>query len=461
MNHRASIVEETSMMGKPKQGVEVQPGYKDANRQTSNLRQRWEWTEETIWNKKMLAALENGVKGGVWFSLIDKVYSLSTLEKAWIYVKRNKGAAGVDNMDVDKFEYAKDVYIHEIHKQLKEGTYRPQAVKRVYIPKGKGKFRPLGIPIVKDRIVQAAIKLVIEPIFENVFVESSFGFRPGRGCKDALRQVDNLIKGGNVWYADADLQAYFDTISHQRLMQKFKCYISDGALCKLIESFLKHEIMENGEIKRATAGTPQGGVLSPLLSNLYLHDLDVLLSENGFNMVRYADDFVVLANNKETVLHAERIIQQWAQENELIIHPEKSHIGNCMVKGEGFDFLGYRFEGGTKWVSDKSLKKYRDNIRSKTRRTSGESIEATIKKLNPVLRGWYNYFKHVTLYTMGTFDSFVRRRLRAILRKQNKRPGYGCNYQDHKQWPNAYFAKLGVFTMEENRQREIACRSRC
>lgn len=461
MKSRVPIVAEASLMVEPKQGIEVHTGSIDATRQTRNRRQRWEWTEETIWNEKMLAALENGVKGGKWFSLIDKVYRMTTLERAWTYVKRNKGAAGVDNMDVEKFAHNKEVYLSELHKQLQDGTYKPQAVKRVYIPKGNGKVRPLGIPVVMDRIVQASIKLVIEPIFENVFIQSSYGFRPKRGCKDALRQVDTLLGEGNVWYADADLQAYFDTIPHQRLMQKFKCYISDGVLCDLIESFLKHEIMENGETTRATAGTPQGGVLSPLLSNLYLHDLDVLLDANHFNMVRYADDFVVLADNEEKVFAAEEIIHQWARENELTIHPEKSHTGNCMREGGGFDFLGYRFEMGNRWISKKSLQKYRDKIRVLTRRTRSGSMAEIAGQMNPVLRGWYNYFKHVTRYTMDTFDSFVRRRLRAMLRKRNKRPGYGCSNRDHKEWPNKYFAKLGLFTMKTARGQEVACRSRC
>jgi RNA-directed DNA polymerase len=460
MKNRASIVTETSLMVESKQGVEVHTKTKTVKRQTSNLRQRWEWTEETIWSEKMLAALENGVKGGKWFSLIDKVYAITTLDKAWSNVKRNKGVAGIDEVDIERFERKKDVYLSELHEQLKDGTYRPQAVKRVYIPKGGGKFRPLGIPTIKDRCVQAALKLVIEPIFENEFADSSYGFRPGRGCKDALRQVDKMLKEGKGWYADADLQAYFDTIPHQRLMDKFQRYISDGAICQLVERFLKHEIEEEGRRTTATAGTAQGGVISPLLANLYLHDLDIQLAEQGFEMVRYADDFVILSNEKGKVIQAEQNVHQWAIENGLIIHPEKSHIGNCGVEGEGFEFLGYRFEAGKRWVSTKSLKNYREKVRQMTRRSCGQSIAKIIEALNPVLRGWYNYFKHVNRFTMGTFDSFIRRRLRAILRAQNKRPGYGRSYRDHKEWPNAYFAKLGVFTMEKTRQREIACQSR-
>jgi len=445
----------------PRQGLENSPGCTVVDRQTSYLGQRWGWVEEKIWTKRMLEALGNGVKGGKWFSLIDKVYKLQTLESAWSKVKANKGAAGVDEMSIEKFEANKERYLLEVHEQLKCGTYRPSAVKRVYIPKGRGKLRPLGIPTVKDRIVQTAIKLVIEPIFENEFSDVSYGFRPGRGCKDALRQVDSLLEQGYTWYLDADLQGYFDSIPHDLLMNKFQQFISDKPLCKLVDQFLKHKILEEGSERIAESGTPQGGVLSPLLANLYLHDLDLKVERSGIQMVRYADDFVILTQCEEDAKSIEAVVHTWAGENGLVIHPEKSHTGNAADPKQGFEFLGYWFGGGKKWVRKKSIKAYRDKIRAKTRRTCGCSIKHIVKELNPVLKGWYNYFKHVTLYSMGSFDGFVRRRLRAIMRKQNKRPGYGRSVRDHQEWPNTFFAKLGLFTMETARAQEIACRSRC
>lgn len=449
------------MIEKSKQVVKGSPGSTAVKRQTSDLRQRWGWTEESIWTENMLVALENGVKGGKWFSLIDKVYDLRTLKAAWKKVRANKGAAGIDDISVGMFERKAEVYLLEIQQALKSNYFRPLPVKRAYISKGKGKLRPLGIPVVKDRIVQSAIKLVIEPIFEKEFSQASYGFRPGRSCKDALRVVDGLLVEGCSWYVDADIQGYFDAIPHDRLMQKFKRYISDGTLCELVESFVRHDVMEDGGICSALSGTPQGGIISPLLANLYLHDLDLMMEKEGFRMVRFADDFIVLASDEQSVIRAQTFIHEWVEENQLTVHPDKSHTGNSQIKGQGFEFLGYRFENGKRWVREKSILNLRNAVRDRTKRAGGVSIAAVIQKLNPVLRGWYNYFKHVNLYGMNTFDAFVRRRLRAILRHYNKRPGFGRSLRDHQSWPNSYFANLGLFTMESERKLELARESRC
>jgi RNA-directed DNA polymerase len=242
--------------------------------------------EPLIWTENMLAALDNGVKGGKWFSLIDKVYSETTLWLAWEQVQANKGSAGIDQISIERFEANAGYYLQELHEALKEETYNPQAVKRVYIPKAGGKRRPLGIPVVKDRIVQTAIKLVIEPIFENEFLERSYGFRPMRGCKDGLRQVDYLLKAGYVWVLDADLKSYFDTIPHNELMGHLESKISDGKLLSLIERYLKQDIVDGLERWTPETGTPQGAVLSPLLANIYLHPLDQMLHQEGYQSVR-------------------------------------------------------------------------------------------------------------------------------------------------------------------------------
>ena len=246
------------------------------------------WAEASIWTDRMVSALGNGVKGGKWFSLIDKVNRPSTLEAAWRRVARNKGAAGVDGQSVERFAYQSERNLLELHTELKAGTYRPSPVKRVEIPKADGKTRPLGIPVVKDRIVQAALKMVIEPIFEVQFREGSYGFRPGRGCKDALREVDRLLKEGYTFVVDADLKGYFDTIPHDRLMTLVEGSISDGRVLSLIESFLNQEIMTETARWQPETGTPQGAVLSPLLANLYLHPLDLLMEQSGYRMVRGA-----------------------------------------------------------------------------------------------------------------------------------------------------------------------------
>lgn len=437
-----------------KQETKTPAGYTEPQGKPCNLRLRWSWVEPEIWTDNMLTALENGVKGGKWFSLIDKVYSVKTLEKAWIKVRANKGAAGVDKVSITRFEEHKDKYLAEIQEDLMKGQYRPQAVRRVYIPKGNGKTRPLGIPTVKDRVIQTAAKMVLEPILEKEFKPSSYGFRPQIGAKDALREVDSLIKQGYIWYVDADLQSYFDTIQHKKLMEKLGRHVSDSRFLDLIELWLKQDIMEECKCWKPTEGSPQGAVISPLLANLYLHDLDVAMAEAGVKIVRYADDFVVLVKSKEIAEKVLHWLKQWAQTEELTIHPEKSHLGNCMNAGEGFDFLGYRFEGGERWIRKKSIQKFRDKIRELTKRHNGMSIEETIKRVNGSLKGWCNYFKHVTKWGLQTFDSFVRRRLRAILLAQNKRSGFGLSLQAHLRWSNAYFAKLGLYEMEAARQRE-------
>jgi RNA-directed DNA polymerase len=424
------------------------------------IRQRWMWVEATIWTDAMLTALENGVKGGKWYSMMDKVYAMPTLWLAWEAVKRNKGAAGIDKITIARFERNAPFYLRELSEELRTGTYTPQGVKRVYIPKGGGKMRPLGIPTVKDRIAQAAVKLVIEPIFENEFLDISYGFRPQRGAKDALREVDRLIKEGKVWVVDVDFQAYFDTIPHDKLMECVKRHISDSKVLGLIELWLKQKIVEECKEWVPDRGTPQGGVLSPVLANLYLHDLDVKMTKAGYQMIRYADDFVILTRSQEEAQRAKELVEAWAKENELIVHPEKTHIGNCAMEGEGFEFLGYRFEAGKRWVRKKSIQKFRDGVRARTIRTIGEPLQKVIGGLNTMLRGWYNYFKHVNKWGLETFDGFVRRRLRAILRRREKRPGFGRCLKDHLKWPNAFFAKLGLFTMENTRVSEIASRSR-
>jgi RNA-directed DNA polymerase len=406
----------------------------------------------------MLAALQTGVKGGKWHSLIDKVSRLETLRLGWAQVERNAGAAGVDRMSVERFAQARDFYLAELAGALRDGSYTPQPVRRVYIPKGKGR-RPLGIPAVKDRVVQAALKLVIEPIFEHEFEPRSFGFRQGLGCKDALREVDRYVKAGYCWVVDADLQSYFDTIPHAALLAKVGNRIADGRVLALVGQFLKQDIMDDMKRWTPTAGSPQGAVISPLLANIYLHELDVEMREAGLVMIRYADDTVVLCRSREEAQSALARMQAWVTANGLTLHPDKTHLGDCRVDGQGFEFLGYRFEAGKRWVRKKSLMSLKDKIRAKTKRNEGNSIEYVIASLNPTLRGWYGYFQHAHRFTFSTIDGFVRRRLRAMLRRQKHRPGQGRCLRDHKQWPNAFFANLGLFTM--SKAHRSACQSRC
>lgn len=410
---------------------------------------RKSWVETAVWTERMLAALANGVKGGKWFSLYDKVYRPEVLMAAWQRVKGNRGAAGVDRVSIERFDAQAMHYLGELHQSLKTGQYRPQPVKRLEIPKGDGKTRPLGIPTVKDRVVQAALKSVIEPIFERQFLDTSYGFRPGRGCKDGLRVVDQGLKEGYCWVVDADIQGYFDNIAHERLMERVEASISDGNVLTLIRQFLEQDILAEARRWTPKKGTPQGAVLSPLLANIYLHPLDEWLTGEGFRLVRYADDFVILCQSREEAERGLESVHVWMAENELSLHPDKTHIGDCREQGQGFEFLGYRFEAGRRTVRRKSLNKVRDAIRLRTRRTSGEAIERTIQKLNPVLKGWFGYFKHAHKYTFNTLDAFVRRRLRAILLKQNKKRGCANSKSASFRWKNAYFAERGLFSLHE------------
>ncbi len=419
----------------------------------------WGWVETTIWTERMLAALANGVKGNKWFSVIDKVARTDTLHLAWAKVARNRGAAGVDGQSVEKFAAHAETYLRELEQALKEDSYRPLAVKRVDIPKGPGQTRPLGIPAVKDRIVQTAVKLVIEPIFEREFHDNSHGFRPGRGCKSALREVDRLLLDGNVHVVDADLKGYFDSIPHDKLMKQVETRISDGRLLDLIRSYLKQDIIKGMERWTPTGGTPQGAVISPLLANIYLHPLDVMMAGKGYRMVRYADDFVVLCTTAEEAQAALTEVRNWVQDAGLTLHPDKTHVGDCREDGQGFDFLGYRFEAGRRWVRKKSLKAIKDKLRSKTGRTRGVSLKQIIDELNPILKGWFGYFKHAHWLEFKRLDGFIRRRLRALLRKQEKRPGMGQCRADHIRWPKAFFAEFGLFTLAG--AHTLASQSRC
>ena len=424
------------------------PGSAEAAKQGTDgtRRERW-WMEASIWTERMVSALANGVKGGKWFSLIDKVYRPTTLLAAWTKVARNKGSAGADGQSTARFAAQADRYLAELQQQLASDSYRPAPIRRVEIPKGDGRTRPLGIPTVKDRIVQTALKMTIEPIFEAQFRPGSYGFRPGRSCKDALREVDRLVKDGYCHVVDADLKSYFDTIPHDRLMHLVAGSISDGRVLALIESYLRQDILKEMERWRPTTGTPQGAVISPLLANLYLHPLDLLMETSGWRMVRYADDFVVLCRTADEALAAFRQIEAWIETNGLTLHPDKTRIGDCRQAGQGFEFLGYRFEAGRRYVRDKSRAAIKDKVRAKTGRSRGVSLGRIIADLNPMLRGWFGYFKHAAPFELERLDGFVRRRLRAILRKQEKRPAFGRNQDDHRRWPNAFFATEGLFTL--------------
>ncbi|MCE5336618.1 MAG: group II intron reverse transcriptase/maturase, partial [Desulfobacteraceae bacterium] len=420
--------------------VEVSCGTK----QTGETRSK-DWVERTIWTDRMLEALDKGVKGDVWFSLIDKVYRPKTLYAAWQAVRRNGGSAGTDHESIERFEEKLEENIAKLSEELRTETYRPRPIKRVCINKpGSREKRPLGIPTVRDRVVQSAIRLVIEPIFEHQFMPHSYGFRPNRGCKDALREVDRKLKAGYTHVVDADLKAYFDSIAHDRLIQDVGGYIADGRLLKLIESLLEQDILEGLSRWSPEKGTPQGAVISPMLSNLYLHPVDKAMAEAGYDMIRYADDFVILCRNEAEAKQALHKVSQLITERGLVLHPEKTRVVNMAITGQGFDFLGYRFERGTRRPRKKSLKKLKDTIRSQTGRSNGHSLPVITANVNRTLKGWFEYFKHSHKRTFPKLDGWIRRRLRSILRNRSKGGKGISGKMDHFRWPNKFFQELGL-----------------
>lgn len=411
---------------------------------------RWVWTEPDVWTERMVDALERGVEGGKWHSLIDKVNAERTLKAAWRRVERNGGSEGVDGERIKDFKHGVEMRLSNLSEQLRKDQYEPLPIRRVYIPKlGSHEMRPLGIPTVRDRVAQTALRSVIEPIFERDFSEHSYGFRPGRSTKDALRRVDGLLREGRTWVVDVDITRYFDTIPHQPLMKEVEKKIADGRVLSLIHRYLKQDVLEATPSYAADErkGTPQGAVISPLLANIYLHPIDIAMGEEGYAMVRYADDCVVLCGTQEEAERALARLRELMMARELTLHPEKTKLVDATQPG-GFDFLGYHFEQGKRSPRKKSVDKLKDKIRERTRRANGHALREIISKLNKVLRGWFEYFKHSRHGVFKPLDGWIRRRVRSILRTRQGRRGIARG-NDYHRWPNAYFLRLGLFTMAE------------
>jgi RNA-directed DNA polymerase len=416
--------------------------------QAGETRARWGWVERAVWTERMLTRLtEGGSANRVWFRLADKTYAPANLASAFKKVWQNGGSAGADGQTVAHFARQADAELARLHEQLRDGRYRPQPVRRAWIPKpGSKEKRPLGIPAVRDRIVQAALRHVLEPIFETGFAEQSYGFRPGRGAKAALRRVDTLLKAGHHWVVDADLKSYFDTIPHERLMALVKTRVADGRVLALVESFLRAGVLEEHKGWSPTGrGTPQGGVISPLLANLYLDPFDQEMARTGKELVRYADDFVILCRSEAEAQAALAEVRTWVKEAGLSLHPEKTRIVNADAPG-GFDFLGYHFERGMKWPRQKSLMKLKERIRAKTSRMEGRSLAEIVADVNRSLRGWYGYFQQSKSNTFGNVDGYVRRRLRSLLQWRLDGRGKGIG-EAHHRWPNKWFAQRGLLSL--------------
>jgi RNA-directed DNA polymerase len=408
---------------------------------------QWEWTEAAVWTERMLATLERGITGGKWYSLYDKVWKMENLQRSVVKVAAGKSPKKPDGRKCRRYAEQSAQRLPQLQRMLKEGRYEPKPAQRVWIPKlGSKELRPLGVPPVENRVVEMALRNVLEPIFEHTFAEHSYGFRPGRGAKDALRRVVELLRAGKMWVVDADLKGYFDSIPQDKLLATVQERVSDGAVLELIQRFLKQGVMESGKGWSPTEnGTPQGSVLSPLLANIYLNPLDHRMAEQGWQMVRYADDFIILCESEAQARQALQEVRQWVEQAGLILHPTKTRIVDSSQAG-GFDFLGYHFERGLRWPREKSLTKLKEAIRQKTKRTRSGSMPQIIEETNRTLRGWINYFKHSIANIFPDLDGWVRGRLRTILRKRHKGKGRARG-KDHQKWPNAYFAGLGLISL--------------
>jgi RNA-directed DNA polymerase len=407
----------------------------------------WKWVERSVWTDRMLMALEQGVKGGRWYSLMDKVWSEANLLSSWMAVAQNDGAAGVDRQSIAGFRSHSGRELERLSQELRSDRYERQPARRVWIDKlGSKEKRPLGIPCVRDRVVEGAVRQVLEPIFEREFGEHSYGFRPGHSAQQAVARVEELLKAGCTWIVDADLKSYFDSIPQEAMLKSVSERVSDRRLLRLIEQMLGAGVMEEMKGWQPTEqGTPQGSVLSPLLANIYLNPLDHLMAQTGHQMTRYADDFVIQCRSQAEAQAALELVRQWTTRVGLKLHPEKTRIVDATQRG-GFEFLGWHFERGYQWPREKSQSKLRETIRQLTPRTSGQSLDQIVSRLNRSLKGWRAYFDHGVRNVHEDLDQMVRRRLRQLLLKRRGKRGKPQG-RINTRWPNAYFDQLSLWRL--------------
>ncbi len=364
-------------------------------------------------------------------SLVDKVYKLKNLELAWEKVKRNRGVGGIDGQSIEEFESDLEGNLRRLHDELRTQKYQPQPVKRHLIPKAgePGKFRPLGIPTIYDRVCQQALLNRLEPIFEPVFDEASFGYRRGRSAKDAMRKIWCELEQGNEWVVDADLKDFFGSADHDKLMELLNQRVSDGRVLNLLESFMKVGYSQDKQIHHTERGVPQGGVISPLISNVLLTPFDREMRRNGYRLTRFADDWLVTCRTRGQAQAALEFASKVLEKLGVVLHQDKTRIVHVR---HGFEFLGYKIKRGTRplklpphkiksgiqqgglyvYPKQKSIDHFKEQIRKRTRRKAPVTIEGLIDEINPVIRGWDNYYRKAHVRKLfNQLDRWIRRRL--------------------------------------------------
>ena len=377
-------------------------------------------------------------------SLIDKVYDWGNLVRAWRKVRANKGAHGLDRMTIHMFESDWETHLREIQRKLVQHRYEPKPVRRVYIPKASDpkKLRPLGIPIVADRTVQQALVQVLDSLFDGSMSNRSFGFRKGRKAHDAIATVIRDLKDGYQEVLDADISSFFDRIDHTVVMSRVRARVADGRVLDLIEGFLKAGIHESGVVTVPSTGTPQGGVISPWLSNLVLDDLDKALEEGGLRHVRYADDFIVLCSTPQEANRALGLVKKTLAELKLELHPTKTRFSTFW---DGFEFLGFRFQAFHLTARSASVERFKARVRTLTRRQQGRNVEAVIRDLNAVIRGWARFFGVAQVVGMfRDLDRWIRVRIRAFRFKKKRKT-------DNRRLPIRRLERWGLLSLAQCR----------
>lgn len=408
-----------------------------------------------------------------WYSLYDKVYSKANLLLAYQKVKANRGASGVDGVRISDFDKKKEEELHQLEKELKEKRYTPQLVKRVYIPKPDGSERPLGIPTVRDRVVQQALLNVLQPLFDPDFHPSSYGYRPGRSCAQAVAKAERFSnRWGLSHVVDMDLSKCFDTLDHDLIIEGVREKVVDGSVLQLIRQMLEAGIMDKGKYQATKVGSPQGGVISPLLMNIYLDKFDQYMKGQGIRIVRYADDILIFARTRSEAGKYRHIATKYLEkELRLTVNVRKTHLTTIW---EGIAYLGFIITHRGLRIHPKSVNKFKDKIRQLTPRNSGRNVELQIIEVSQLMRGFAGYFRIAQVKTLfREIMSWVRRRLRMKqmrewkswkgLHKQLRRLGYKGSFEKismtrwrnascyliHKALPNEWFNQLGLYNMEK------------